>query len=54
MFLPGYLKEATGTYCSSLLMSLVATTVTFLCFVTMYFAHPIGEAPRRVAKKELI
>ena len=48
MFLPGYLKEFTGTYCASLLMSLVATLLTFLCFVAMYFAHPIGEPPRKL------
>ena len=45
MFLPGFLKELTGTYCASLLMSFVATTVTFACFVVMLIAHPIGAPP---------
>ena len=59
MFLPGYLKESTGTYCASLLMSLVATTVTFVCFVIMYIAHPIGEPPKatspgKESKKDLV
>ena len=45
MFLPGYLKEVAGTYTASLLMSLVATTLTFFCFVVMYVEHPIGAPP---------
>ena len=46
MFLPGYLKETTGTYCASLLMSLCATTLTFFSFVIMYMVHPIGKSAR--------
>ena len=41
MFLPGYLKEAYGTYTAPLLMSLVATSITFSCFALMYLVHPI-------------
>ena len=53
MFLPGALQQATGTYCASLLMSFAATIVTFLCFVTMFFAHPIPfrQPPKVEAKK---
>jgi len=51
MFLPGYLHDVTGSYCASLLMSLVASSITFACFVFMFFAHPLGKpAP----KKELL
>lgn len=54
MFLPGYLKDVAGTYCASLLMSLCATTLTFACFVVMYFVHPIGEHGAKPREAELV
>ena len=54
MFLPGLLKELTGTYCASLLMSFGATSLSFLCFIVMYYVHPIGEPPTQKLTADLV
>lgn len=42
MFLPGFLFDLTGSYKPFLTLSLTTTSLTFSCFVFLFFAHPIG------------
>ena len=44
MFLPGFIKDVTGSYKPFLCFSLVTTSINFACWVFLFFAHPIGES----------
>ena len=51
MFLPGFIHDLTGSYLPFLMFSFATTSLNFACWVFLYFAHPIGEAPPRPYQK---